>query len=56
LKCALGDWDLWCVLEGVERMEIEMVFRGIGILVCVRRCGENENYNGLRGIGICGAC
>jgi hypothetical protein len=44
------------VLDGVERMKIEMGFRGIGILVLVRRCGENENFNGLWGIGICGAC
>jgi hypothetical protein len=35
------------VLDGVEGLKIEMWFRGIGIVVRVRRCGKNEICNGL---------
>jgi hypothetical protein len=31
------------VLEDVERMKMVMGFRGIGFVVRVKLCGENEN-------------
>jgi hypothetical protein len=31
----------------VERMRIVKFFRGMGFVVRVRRCGENENCKGL---------
>jgi hypothetical protein len=37
-------------------MKIVMGFRGTGIVVHVRRCGENGNFNGVYGDGIFGAC
>jgi hypothetical protein len=40
----------------VERMEIVMGFGGLGFVVRVTRCAENENCNGLWGNGICGEC